>query len=107
MLSEPRSRLPLGAFWCQPILESGSLNLLTMLTAGVRAFVPGGRKNLRVARISERRSTIICERCGGPGQLCVTIRHWYQTKCPACADAIVDERGDRYRPAAKHRDEES
>src|ERR1700742_565103 len=41
MLSEPRSSLPLGAPGCQPSIESGSLNLSTMLTAGRRVLFPG------------------------------------------------------------------
>ncbi len=41
MLSEPRSRLLLMTPWCQLRIESGSLNLLTMLTAGVPVLFPG------------------------------------------------------------------
>ncbi len=41
MLSEPRSSLPPGESACQPIIESGSLNLSISLTFGVGSLFPG------------------------------------------------------------------
>ena len=67
MLSEPRSSLPLWAVGCQPRIESGSLNLSIILTAGGRAFVPGGSNFLfTLGDFPHHREY----RPGGPGPNC-------------------------------------
>lgn len=47
---------------------------------------------------AERQSASICERCGGPGDLCAVGAQspWYKTLCAKCIEAISTGSGRRY-----------